>query len=152
MTSSSAKLSTALDFARWNLCFETLRRRIHRMWAMKCWQKRLLKCGSRRSRRLNLVELLNGSSYQQTNYAIGIGMIKSIFWYHILKRRSYWQLNGANFWMLAHTVKLIISSDLPQKKTIGVCTCWCPIHYFKTMEGYEMNSYVFRGSAFVWSL
>ena len=147
MKAATAKLITSLDLARSNLSFETLWHRIHCIWAMKWWQKHVLKRGSRRNRRLNWVKFWMAADTAKLITSLDLPLSNLSFdtlrcrfysmWAmkgsqkHIIicRSRSNRQSNGANFWMATDTVEQIISSDLPWK-TLGVGTFWCPIHYF----------------------
>ena len=147
MIVATTKLLTSLDLARSNLSFETLRRRIHCVWAMKWWQKHLLKCGSRRNWKVNWVKFWMAADTAKLITSLDLSLPNLSFdtlkcriysmwvikgWQkHILicRSRSNRQLNWANIWIAADTVEQVISSDLPWK-TLGVGTFWCPIHYF----------------------
>ena len=82
----------------------------------------------------SLVLSLSNLSFDTLSCRINIMWVMKGWQKHILKcwSRSNWWSNGENFWNLADTMKLIISSDLPGK-TFGVGPSWCPIHYFYMM-------------------
>ena len=146
MRSSTAKLIISLDMARWNLRFETFKRRIHRIWAMQCWQKHLVKHRSRKSRWLNRVNFWMAAATNKLVTSLELGWSNLSFDTLRCRIHSMWAMkawqkrilvrwtrrnrrcNWVNFWMPADTVKLIISLDLPWK-SLAVDTLWCPIHY-----------------------